>query len=89
MLFLIEKLSYKRIKENEQADKNLSRFRQDRENQWNKVRLETARRQKILDKQFAEQQKTLARQLAIYDNSHTPITMDANDETTRYPSDEY
>ena len=89
MLFLIEKLSYKRIKENEQADKNLSRFRQDRENQWNKVRLETARRQKILDKQFAEQQKTLARQLAIYDNSRTPITTDVHDETIRYPSDEY
>tara|TARA_R110002051_G_scaffold18475_1_gene53217 strand:+ start:1149 stop:1427 length:279 start_codon:yes stop_codon:yes gene_type:complete len=89
VLFLIEKLSYKRIKENEQADKNLSRFRQDRENQWNKVRLETARRQKILDKQFAEQQKTLARQLAIYDNSRTPITTDVHDETIRYSSDEY
>jgi len=42
-----------------------------------------------LDKQFAEQQKTLARQLAIYDNSRTPITTDVHDETIRYPSDEY
>ena len=25
----------------------------------------------------------------IYDDSRTPITMDANNEVTRYPSDEY
>ena len=89
MLFLIKKLSNKRIKENEWADKNLAKFRQRRENQWNKVRHETALRQKHLDKQFVEEQKKLAQYLAIYDDSRTPITTDVHDETTRYSSDEY
>ena len=35
------------------------------------------------------QHYAVAKEEKLSDNSHTPITMSANDEVTRYKSDEY